>query len=76
MTLVENLRSLARRKHDDLSIADEAAAEIEALRKVLGWYEERARLGRTTDDASGVARYEMVQDGGFRARAILNINKE
>lgn len=37
--LVENLRSLARSEHMDLSLGDEAADEIERLRKV----EELAR---------------------------------
>lgn len=53
-------------------IMKHAAAEIELLRSALQWYEERARLGRMTDDASGDARYEMVQDGGSIARSALN----
>ena len=46
-------------------------AENARLREALEWYEERARLGRMTDAASGDARYEMIQDGGSIARAAL-----
>jgi hypothetical protein len=34
-TLIERLRALARAEHDDLSIGDEAADEIERLRDFL-----------------------------------------
>lgn len=33
--LIANLRALARHKHDDLTVADEAADEIERLRAAL-----------------------------------------
>jgi hypothetical protein len=36
--LIARLRALAASQHDDLSVADEAANEIEALRNIIGRY--------------------------------------
>lgn len=53
--LINRLRSLTRSEHDDLSIGDEAADEIERLHAELAAEREKGRMPEANPDAGGKA---------------------
>ena len=64
--LIERLRALSRHEHDDLSIGDEAAGEIERLRDVLNI------ITGTVGEAIERAGLEPIDDPGEAIEIITN----
>lgn len=52
LDLVQALRALARAEHDDLSVADAAADEIERLRAECELWQDRCAAERRDHEAS------------------------
>lgn len=74
--LIWRLRALSRYKHDDISIGDEAADEIEVLQNDLrtalamlaGWCVAVDENGTGWDDWDEYYKDAMYRDGPLRAR--------
>lgn len=53
----------------------EAAKRIEELEAALAWYGEQARLARLIHSEGDTGRRALADDGGKRARDVLNRNQ-
>lgn len=54
----------------------ELEAENKRLREVVGWYGEQARLARLVHSEGDKGRQSLANDGGERARAVLNEDRQ
>ena len=56
-------------------LADPAYARAAEIREALAWYGEAARLCRLVHSGGDVGRHALADDGGKRARALLDEGK-
>lgn len=80
---IEGMRNTMREAIEYIDEARAALSDISplandtgALREALEWYGEQARLARLIHSGGDAGRHALADDGGKRARAILNNAQE